>query len=63
MSVHWIYRDGPKSVSGRSADFASRGEAEDFMGARWQELLEAGHFAATLVDGEEELYTMSLEPG
>lgn len=62
MSFHWVYRDAPKSVSGRSAEFSSQQEAEDFMGAEWKQLLDAGHRAATLMDGADEVYTMSLEP-
>lgn len=30
------------------------------MGANWQRLLDEGHLAATLVSGDEELYTMKL---
>lgn len=60
MSFRWIYRDTPKSVSGRSKDFESQQAAEDWMGAEWQRLLEEGHLAATLLDGEGELYTMKL---
>jgi hypothetical protein len=58
----WIYRDTPKSVSGQSDEFPSQQAAEDWMGAQWRRLLDDGHLAATLMDGEEELYTMKLTP-
>lgn len=55
-----MFRDSPKSVSGESDEFSSQQSAEEWMGANWQRLLEQGHLAATLVNGEEELYTMKL---
>ncbi len=60
MSFRWVFRDTPKSVSGRSEEFDSQQTAEDWMGAEWQRLLGEGHLAATLLDGEEEIYTMKL---
>ena len=60
MSFRWVYRDTPKTVSGESQEFDTQQAAEDFMGAEWQQLLEQGHLAATLMNGEEELYTMKL---
>lgn len=62
MSWRWVYRDTPKSISGESSTFDSRQAAEDWMGAEWQSLLDQGHLAATLMNGEEELYTMKLTP-
>jgi hypothetical protein len=60
LSFRWTFRDTPKSVSGHSEDFDSQQAAEDWMGAEWQRLLGEGHLAATLCDGEDELYTMKL---
>lgn len=60
MSWRWVYRDTPKTISGGSETFDSQQAAEDFMGAEWQRLLGAGHLAATLMNGDEELYTMKL---
>jgi hypothetical protein len=62
MSFRWIYFSGPKTESGSSAEFASQEAAEDFMGAEYQSLLDAGHLAARLMDGEKALYTMKLTP-
>ena len=60
MSFRWIYRDTPKTISGRSDEFETQKAAEDWMGTEWQRLLEQGHLAASLMDGDEELYTMKL---
>lgn len=60
MSFRWVYRDGPKSVSGESDRFETREDAESWMGTAWRELLEAGHLAATLMEDDDELYTMKL---
>lgn len=62
MSFRWVFRDTPKSVSGESDAFDSQQAAEDWMGAEWRRLLDEGHLAATLYDGENELYTMKLTP-
>jgi hypothetical protein len=62
VSFRWIYRDTPKTMSGESEEFASQEAAEDFMGEAWRTLLDAGHLAATLMNGDEELYTMKLTP-
>jgi hypothetical protein len=55
-----VFRDTPKSVSGESSEFPSQQAAEDWMGAEWQQLLDEGHLAATLMSNDEELYTMKL---
>ena len=60
MSFRWVYRTSPTETSGSSEDFGSQQQAEDFMGAEWRRLLDDGILAATLMDGDRELYTMSL---
>jgi hypothetical protein len=60
MSFRWVYRDTPKTVSGESEAFASQEAAEDWMGAEWRRLLDEGHLAATLMNGDDEMYTMKL---
>jgi hypothetical protein len=62
MTFRWIYFSDPKTQSGVSEDFTSQEAAEDFMGREYQRLLDEGHLAARLVDGEDELYTMKLTP-
>jgi hypothetical protein len=60
VSYRWIYLDGPRSISGSSDEFRTQDAAEAFMGAEFQRLLDNGHIAARLMDGDEELYTMKL---
>jgi hypothetical protein len=60
VSFRWVYRSDPKTVSGSSEGFRTQDAAEAFMGAEFQRLLDAGHIAASLMDGEDELYTMKL---
>jgi hypothetical protein len=62
VSFRWIYRDTPKSINGESGEFPSQEAAEAFMGAEWRGLLDDGHLAATLMNGDDELYTMKLTP-
>jgi hypothetical protein len=62
MAFRWVYFSDPKTVSGSSDDFDSQEAAEDFMGAEYQSLLDAGHLAARLMNGDEALYTMKLTP-
>jgi hypothetical protein len=55
----WRYDDGPT----RSAGFASRQEAEDWLGAAWSDVRAEGVAAVTLLAGEDEVYgPMSLHP-
>ena len=60
MTFTWLYRSSPTEVAGRSEGFQTKQDAEDFMGAEWRALLDDGVLAATLMDGDDELYTMSL---
>jgi len=62
MSFRWVYFSDPKTVSGSSREFESQDAAEDFMGASYQSLLDDGHLAARLMDGDDALYTMKLTP-
>jgi hypothetical protein len=55
----WRYDDGP----GRSAGFASRDEAETWLGTAWADLRADGVDVVTLLEGETEVYgPMSLHP-
>ncbi|TQN32046.1 hypothetical protein FHX37_1971 [Haloactinospora alba] len=40
--------------------FSSRGDAETWLGENWQEIAAAGAERAILVDGERDVYSMSL---
>jgi hypothetical protein len=58
----WTYLDRAGEEVGRSPRFGDAEQAEDWMGASWQELLEQGVEAAVLMDHEHErvLYRMGL---
>ncbi|WP_435105686.1 hypothetical protein [Nocardiopsis synnemataformans] len=45
-----------------SESFTSRGDAESWLGENWQELAEGGVGRVALLDGDKEVYAMSLEP-
>lgn len=42
--------------------FASKGDAESWLGETWRDLLAAGVEQVVLVDGEREEYAMPLTP-
>jgi hypothetical protein len=55
----WRYGCGPA----RSAGFADREEAEDWLGSAWSQLRDEGIDEVTLLAGDEEIYgPMSLHP-
>lgn len=60
MSFRWVLRDDPTSISGASEDFETQDDAEAWMGGEWERLLEEGHLAATLMNEDDEIYTMKL---
>lgn len=66
MAWTWRY-DGAEGADPQGADlpsesFTSRGDAESWLGENWQELAEGGVRRVALLDGEKEVYAMSLEP-
>ncbi|MGH3760505.1 hypothetical protein [Actinophytocola sp.] len=59
MEYWWRYGSGPE----RSAGFADRAEAEEWVGSAWSDLREQGVDEVTLLADEDELYgPMSLHP-
>jgi hypothetical protein len=58
----WRYLDEAGEERGRSDPFPDRDAAEAWMGATWQELLEAGHEEVVLRDDERDatVYRMGL---
>lgn len=62
MDYRWRYQNETGSdVSGPAETFAGQSEAEDWLSASWQELLESGVEQVTLLAGEAEVYgPMSL---
>ncbi len=66
MAWTWRYfeADGadPLGSDLPSESFTSRGDAESWLGENWQELAEGGVGRVALLDGDAEVYAMSLEP-
>lgn len=59
-----IYSLEDLGETGIADTFETRDEAEAWLGANFQELTDLGVEAVTLLDGETEVYTMSLsDPG
>jgi hypothetical protein len=55
---------GPSDEDLRATEpFASREEAEAWMGAEWATLLDEGAETVSLVHGDETLYRMGLREG
>ena len=46
-----------------SEAFESRADAEAWMGAEWSRLADAGGHEVVLMEDEQVIYRMSLEPG
>jgi hypothetical protein len=69
MSWHWRYEDSAGSATappGVAApeEFATRSDAETWLGECWRELLEAGVAQVSLLDGERQVYgPMRLDEG
>lgn len=63
MGVRWRYRNAAGAESGSSDVFGSRQEAEDWLGAEWRGLLDAGVWSVDLLDGDELVYAMGLTQG
>lgn len=63
-SWRWILHDedgADVAVEGYDDSFSSQSDAESWIGEVYPDLLERGVVAGTLVDGDRELYRMSLE--
>lgn len=60
MAWAWVLHDAGGADLRRSEDFASKDEAEAWMGAHWSELLDEGAETVTLVEGENRHYRMGL---
>lgn len=64
MDYRWRYADANgDELTGPAEKFGDQGEAEDWLSANWQDLVDAGVQQVTLLEDEEELYgPMSLLP-
>lgn len=70
MTGEWHWRTGPTSGSRGAAKalnperFPTQGEAENWLGETYPDLLESGVLAVSLYEGDRRVYgPMSLEPG
>ncbi len=63
MTIHWRWFDGRNVERGVSVAFQDRDEAEAWMGEHWNELREDRAESVALMDGDVEVYRMSLQEG
>ena len=59
--MDWCWRYSAAGVQLTSSQFPSQAEAEAWLGESWQELYDEGVRSVVLVEGDREVYTMSLE--
>ncbi|MEU5695717.1 hypothetical protein [Actinosynnema sp. NPDC020468] len=64
MDYRWRYQDADgREVDGPDEVFADQTAAEDWFGAEWEALRQAGVSSVTLLRSESEVYgPMSLSP-
>ncbi|PZS40245.1 MAG: hypothetical protein DLM62_03910 [Pseudonocardiales bacterium] len=64
MALRWRYQDvDGGQASGPDISFGDQADAEEWLGLEWQDLLDSGVAAVTLLDGESVVYgPMSLRP-
>ena len=60
MAFRWILHDATGSDLRTTEDFATKDEAESWMGTEWAALLEEGAETVSLMDDERRLYHMGL---
>ena len=59
----WVLLDSNGGELSTSEAFSSKEEAEAWMGANWEQLLEAGGEYVSLREGDEQVYRMGLKEG
>ena len=59
----WKLHDPAGAEMRRTDAFATKEEAEAWMGAEWSSLLDEGAETVSLVSGDETLYRMGLREG
>ncbi|MDQ3155085.1 MAG: hypothetical protein M3R63_26240 [Actinomycetota bacterium] len=63
MDFRWRYQDGSgNDTAGPEITFADQQDAEDWLTREFQALLDAGVDRVVLLDGDDEIYAMSLHP-
>jgi hypothetical protein len=63
MAFSWVLHDPSGTDLRSSEEFATKDEAEAWMGTEWAALLEEGAETVSLMDGGERLYRMGLRAG
>ena len=59
----WVLLDGDGNEINTSEGFSSKEDAEAWMGANWEQLLEAGGEYVSLREGDQQVYRMGLREG
>ena len=65
MTWRWRYEDAagqPVPRPGAAETFATKGDAESWLGETWRDLLDSGVQQVVLLDGERVEYAMPLTP-
>jgi hypothetical protein len=63
MSVYrWLLKDANGAELRTSEGFDSKDEAESWMGTEWSALAVEGADRVVLMDGDDVVYDMSLQP-
>ncbi|MQB01846.1 MAG: hypothetical protein GEU78_16465 [Actinobacteria bacterium] len=62
LPFRWVLRDANGADLRASEEFASKDEAEAWMGAEWAALAAEGAERVVLMDGDDIVYDMSLRP-
>ena len=63
MGFRWVLHDAAGTDLRGTEDFASKDDAEAWMGAEWAGLLEEGAETVSLMEGDDRLYRMGLREG
>jgi hypothetical protein len=58
--AYWRLLDGDGGERGRSEDFEDRDDAEVWLSTEWSSLAADGVSEVALVEGDDEVYRMSL---
>lgn len=57
---HWRFNDSTGTEVGSSESFATKEQAEQWMGEKWAQLLAQGSETVTLISNGDTLYEMGL---
>lgn len=60
--IRWVLKDATGAEMRASHEFGSKDEAEAWMGAEWSALAAEGADRVVLMDDDDVVYDMSLQP-